>query len=98
MRMWLLAGIENILRDIMDQLIEATEARWHRTKPDHYRAILAAWESALREGRELDASQVGLDPIPAISERRTAEDLIPFAFRRSWRPLLSLVPVSRSRQ
>ena len=50
---WVLADLDNIIRDFMGQLRSATEQGWHRTKPDHYRSILAALESALEERREL---------------------------------------------
>jgi hypothetical protein len=97
MRMWLLGDLENIIHDIVRQLREATEAGWHRTRPDHYRAILGALESALREGREMYASWVGSCADPGVTQQRLVGEMAPFAFRRPWRPMVSLIPVVRSR-
>jgi hypothetical protein len=50
---WPSTDLDSIISDFMDQLQRATELGWHRTKPDHYRAILAALESALKERQGL---------------------------------------------
>jgi hypothetical protein len=42
--------------DFIEQLRGATESGWHRTKPSHYRAILAALESALKQRQEWAAA------------------------------------------
>ena len=53
---WVLADLDNMICDFMGQLSTATQQGWHRTKPEHYRAIVAALESALKERCELLAS------------------------------------------
>jgi hypothetical protein len=95
---WVLADLDNIICDFMGQMRLAMEQRWDRTKPDHYRAILAALDSALKERRELLASRA----TETQAERKTSaakvslpESALAVARRWSWRPALCLVP-SRS--
>jgi hypothetical protein len=91
--------LDNIIYDFLEQLRRATELGWHHTKPDHYRAILAALESALKQRHELTAvpaSAAQNQPVPDRAEPRPAAAMMPAALRRSLLPLLALVP-SRSR-
>jgi hypothetical protein len=68
---WLIAESDNMIADFWDQLRTATEEGWDRSKPDHYRAILAALELALRHRRALLAANVpGARP---LAEARLAE-------------------------
>jgi hypothetical protein len=95
---WLSADLDNIIYDFMEQLRSATELGWHRTKPDHYRAILAALESALKQRRELAAAPASTaqnQPVPDRAEPRPAAAMMPAALRWSLLPLLALIP-SRS--
>jgi hypothetical protein len=90
--------LDTIIYDFMDQLRTATELGWHRTKPDHYRAILAALESALKERHGLAAAPVGIDhdqPAPCRAEPQRAEAMMPAALCWSLLPLMAFVP-SRS--
>jgi hypothetical protein len=92
------ADLDNIIYDFMEQLRRATELGWHRTKPDHYRAILAALESALKQRHELAAAPASAaqdQPVPDRPEPRTAAAMMPAALRWSLLPLRALVP-SRS--
>jgi hypothetical protein len=91
------AEFDTILRDFMDQLRIATEDGWYRTQPDHYRAILASIDSVLREYRDHTTSQAGVIVDPVLGPARHAAYPGPFSFRRSLRPLFSLIPVSRGR-
>jgi hypothetical protein len=95
---WLSADLDSIICDFMDQLRSATEQGWHRTKPDHYRAILAALESALKERRGSSAaptSAVAHQSAPSWPASNQVEAMLPVVLRRSWWPLLAFVP-SRS--
>jgi hypothetical protein len=85
----MLADLDNIICDFMDQLRTATEDGWYRTRPDHYRAILAALESALRERQ-------GRHTAHAVMSHGPGRDVVSVASCWSWKPLLSLIPVSRS--
>jgi hypothetical protein len=90
--------LDNIIYDFMDQLRRATELGWHRTKPDHYRAILAALESALKERQGLPAAPGSAgqnQPAPDRAEPDRVEARIPALLRWSLLPLLASVP-SRS--
>jgi len=97
MKTWVLADLDNIIRDFMDQLLSATQEGWHRTRPDQYRAVVAALESALRERHVLRVEEAGVRRSWAIPKRRLASYLWPFELRWASRPRLSLVPVSRGR-
>jgi hypothetical protein len=96
---WVLADLDQIIRDFMGQLQSATEQGWHLTKPDHYRSILAALESALNERRELLVSRA-LDspdePAMSLAEPPPAVPAWPVGLR--WllmRPFLCLIPSRR---
>jgi len=96
---WVLADLDNIISDFMGQLQAATEQGWQRTKPDHYRSILAALESALEERRELLAARGSErcdETANCVAGPPVAAPAWPIAVRWSFmRPLLCLVP-SRS--
>jgi hypothetical protein len=93
---WVLADLENIIGDFMEQLESATEKGWHRTKPDHYRSILAALESALEQRCELLVSRDSVCCDRAVSSTtgpRLTLPAWPNALRWMFvRPLLCLVP------
>jgi hypothetical protein len=92
------AELDDLIYDFLEQLRRATELGWYRTKPDHYRAILAALESALRQRQELPAvpaSAAPNQPTPEGAEPQRIEAMIPVALRWSLLPLLAFVP-SRS--
>jgi hypothetical protein len=96
---WLSADLNNVIYDFMNQLRRATELGWHRTKPDHYRAILAALEAALRQHHESSAapaSTAQVQPVPDWAEPHPADAVMTAAPRRSLLPLLGSV-ASRSR-
>ena len=91
---WLSADLDNIIYDFMDQLRRATELGWHRTKPDHYRAILAALESALKQRHELSAAPASAaenQPVPDWAELHPVEAMMPAVLRWSLLPLLGFV-------
>ena len=91
---WLSADLDNIIYDFMGQLRRATELGWHRTKPDHYRAILAALESALKERQGSSAAPARAaqtQPAPDWAEPDSAAAWIPAALRWSLLPLLGFV-------
>jgi hypothetical protein len=95
---WLSAELDTIVYDFMEQLRGATESGWHRTKPCHYRAILAALESALKERHVLAATPASALENQTVLDRalpRRARERMPAALRRSLSPLLAFVP-SRS--
>jgi hypothetical protein len=90
--------LDSIIYDFMRQLRRATELEWDQIKPDHYRAILAALESALKERQRLSAAPANAgqsQPAPDRAEPHPVEARIAVAFRWSLLPLLALVP-SRS--
>jgi hypothetical protein len=93
---WVLASLDNIIEDFMSQLQTATEQGWQRTKPDHYRSILAALESALTERRELlaaRASEPRDQPASYMAEPRLTAPAWPLPLRWSFmRPLRCPVP------
>lgn len=92
---WLLADLDKIIYDFMEQLRTATHQGWHRTKPAHYRAILAALESALKERRATSVASMTPDR-RAVAITKDEVAALPLAVRWSLlRPLLCLVP-SRS--
>jgi hypothetical protein len=79
----------------MDQLQTATAQGWHRSRPEHYRAILAALESALKQRLESPSTSAGAgrhQSIPAQVEPARAEAMVPALFRWALLPLLALVP------
>lgn len=93
---WVLADLDNIINDFMDQLQSATGQGWQRTKPDHYRSILAALESALEGRRELLAARDS-DRYDENANCVAGPRLVAPAWRAAlrWslmRPLLCLVP------
>ena len=95
MATWPSTDLDSIISDFMDQLQRATELGWHRTKPDHYRAVLAALESALKERQGLSAAPTSAGPDqPAQdpAEPLLVEVRIPAALRRSLLPLFASVP------
>ncbi len=95
---WVLADLDNIIGDFMGQLSRATQQGWHRSRPDHYRAIVAALESALRERSGLLASRAideQAQRATSMAELCRPEAPLPVAWRLAWRPLPCLVP-SRS--
>src|SRR5262245_15603240 len=95
--MWSRADLDNVICDFMDQLRTATEQGWDRTKPEHYRAILAALEAALKERLESSAALTGAgedQPAPCQVEPLGTEAMMPVALRWS---LLSLLPFVPSR-
>jgi hypothetical protein len=93
---WVVADLDNIILDFMGQLRSATEQGWQRTKPDHYRSILMALESALNERRELVAHRARQRPeglVNFVTERQPAAAVWPLGLRGLLlRPLLCLVP------
>jgi hypothetical protein len=91
------AAFEPILRNLMDRLRKAREDGWYRTNPDHYRAIVASLDTLLRQYRDHRASQGRTIPGTAIAEHRPVATPMPFVSRRSWRPLLSPIPISGGR-
>jgi hypothetical protein len=96
MEKWVVAGVDSMICNIVGQLQTATSQGWHRTKPAHYRAILAALESALTERRRLVAARAAEPqqrPAVSTTEASQTEAWFPVALRRSLRPLLGLVPV-----
>jgi hypothetical protein len=96
---WPSTDLDRIISDFLDQLQRATELGWHRTKPDHYRAILAALESALKERQGSSAAPASagqIQPAPDWAEPHPVAARIALALRWSLLPLLALVP-SRSR-
>jgi hypothetical protein len=87
--------LDNIICDFMEQLRRATELGWYRTKPDHYRAILAALESALKQRQELPAvlaSAAQEQPAPDSAELDRIEAMLPAALRWSLLPLFACAP------
>jgi hypothetical protein len=86
-----------MISDLMGQLQSATEQGWERTKPDHYRSILAALESALEQRRAIIAapgSERRDEPANCVAAPRLAAPTWPGALRWSFlRLLLCLVPV-----
>lgn len=98
MATWLLADLDNIICDFMGQLRSATEQGWQQSRPAHYRAILAALETALHERRALSEAQPSTpleQRVAARSAEALAEPELSLALRWRLRPLLALVP-SRS--
>jgi hypothetical protein len=90
-----ISDLDNLLRDFMDQLYEATRDGWYRTRPEHYREILAALDSALRERDERRGAQAGSASRPCLSEPRSSEGLMSFVFGRPGKPILSPIMVPR---
>jgi hypothetical protein len=91
---WLSADLDSIIYDLMGQLRRATESGWHRTKPDHYRAILAALESALKQRHELSVAPAGAAEkqlVPDCAELHPVEVMMPAVLRWSLLPLLGFV-------
>ena len=92
---WPSTDLDSIISDFMDQWQRATELGWHRTKPDHYRAILAALECALKERQGSSAAPANagqMQPAPDWAEPHPVAARIPVALRWSLLPLLALVP------
>jgi hypothetical protein len=98
MNTWMLADLDNIIRDFMAQLRTAMEEGWSETRPDRYRAVVAALESALRQRHE----------VLLASRRRSIVPPEPAAPHRGWlasfrsltrprRPVLSPLLVTRGR-
>ena len=72
---WVLADLDNIIDDFMGQLQSATEQGWQRTKPDHYRSILAAWSRPWKSGASfwpLRASERGDETASCVAGPRLA--------------------------
>jgi hypothetical protein len=95
---WVLADLDNIISDFIDQLRSATERGWHRTKPDHYRSILAALETALKQRREVFHARAGnkrCEPdASSMAGPRLRAPAWPVALRGSFMgPLLGLLPL-----
>jgi hypothetical protein len=84
METWMLADVDNIVRDFMGQLRTATENGWHETKPAHYRAIVAALELALRERHLRRVSRVGTSRAVELAEAIRVEEPLPLGLRWSW--------------
>jgi len=95
METWMLADVDQIIRDFMDQLRTATEQGWHESRPAHYRAIVAALESALRERHQRRLSQARAGVAPEVSKPERSEVSTPLLFPWAWRPVPTLVPVPR---
>jgi hypothetical protein len=98
----MLADLDNMVRDFMGQLQSATVEGWYRTRPAHYRALIAALESALRERhdrRVADGAERRAEarPGPAPAPDR---DLLPapVALLLRWKLAPALVPASRPRR
>jgi hypothetical protein len=92
---WLRADLDNMICDFIDQLRTATEQGWDQSKPEHYRAILAALESALKERRGLSAAPGGAyedHPEPCQVAPVRPEAMMPVALRWSLLSLLAIVP------
>ena len=94
---WVLADLDNIICDFMDQLRTATEQGWHRNEAGPLPGDPGGVESALRwRRRRLSAAEQerrGLRAIGYGSGRcrgRTA--WLSLALRSSLRPLFCLVP------
>jgi hypothetical protein len=90
--------MDSIISDFIDQLERATELGWHRTKPDHYRAILAALESALKERQGLSAAPASagsIQPAKDWAEPHLVATRTPVVLRRSLLPLLASIPPRR---
>jgi hypothetical protein len=93
-----LDNIDNMLSDFMDQLLAATRNGWYRTRPDHYRAILEAFDSALKARNEACVARASIGPRQGVPRPGAAEDAMSFALGWPWRPLLSPIVVSRGRR
>jgi len=92
---WPSTDLDSMISDFIGQLQRATELGWHRNKPEHYRAILAALECALKERQGLSAApaSAGLSlPAQDSAEPHLVEARTPVALRRSLLPLFALVP------
>jgi hypothetical protein len=84
METWMLADVDDIVRDFMGQLRTARENGWHETKPAHYRAIVAALESALRERHGRRVSPASTARAAELAEANRVEESMPLGLRWSW--------------
>jgi hypothetical protein len=84
METWMLADVDDIVRDFMAQLRTATENGWHETKPAHYRAIVAALESALRERHVRGVSRPSTGRAAEPAEGNRVKEAMPVGLRWSW--------------
>jgi hypothetical protein len=98
METWMLADLDNMIRDMMGQLRTALEKGWQETKPAHYRALVAALESALRvryQRQVAEAEAKAKAEAKPAGEIREPEPFTPPRLFWPWRPVPALVPVSR---
>jgi hypothetical protein len=93
----MIADLDNIIRDFVEQLRRATADGWYRTRPEHYRALVAALESALRERHERRHGRRSEDAVEGHAEARPHPDadLVSLATRPPWVFAPALMPVSR---
>jgi hypothetical protein len=90
METWMHADIDNIVRDFVDQFQTAVKEGWQETRPAHYRAIVAALESALRERHALSGAQAAA----RLGEPEPAAVSVTAPLPWTWRRSPELLPVS----
>jgi hypothetical protein len=95
MEMWMLADLDCIIRDFVDQLRAAEEEGWEETRPAHFRALAAALESALRERQAQRVVREGVEHGEPVPAEAAAPASLPWPWRPAHAPALAIMKVSR---
>ena len=88
MREWTREELDGIIQDFTTQLCAAKAEGWDRSRPDHFRAIVAALQIALEERRSPQGRWTQPEFPPEAAESLPGRDPSERPVRASWRTLV----------